>query len=70
MVKKTFQVLDMHCTACVMRLEELEDQLAGVNRVTASYHKQQIDVEYDESQVTEQDILTAVQQQGYNATPL
>lgn len=70
MIKKVFRVLDMHCTACVLRLEGIEDELAGVKRVTASYRKQQMDVEYDEAQVTEQDIVAAAQRQGYTATPL
>lgn len=69
MVKKVFRVPDMHCSACVMRLEGIEDQLTGIQRITASYRKQQIEVEYDETQVTEQQIIVAVQQHGYQAVP-
>jgi hypothetical protein len=29
-------VTDIHCTACVMRLEGLEDDLPGVKRIRAS----------------------------------
>lgn len=67
MVKKVFQVPDMHCSACVMRLEGIEDELKGIQRVTASYRKQQMEVEYDETQVNEQQIIAATQKHGYQA---
>ena len=70
MVKKLFRVPNMHCSACVMRLEGLEDELAGIKRVTASYRKQQMEVEYDEMQVTAQQIIAAAKKRGYEANPI
>ncbi|MCI0396329.1 MAG: cation transporter [Chloroflexi bacterium] len=70
MVTQLFRVPDMHCTACVMRLEGLEDELVGIRRVKASYRKQQMEVEYDESQVTVQQIVAAAGQHGYEAIPV
>ncbi len=64
-MKQTFRVTDMHCTACVMRLEGLEDDLPGVKRVKASYQKQQMEVEYDEKQLTAAQIVAAIQRLGY-----
>ena len=52
MTKQVIHVTDMHCTACVMRLEGLEDDLPGVKRIRASYQKQQMEIEYDETQLT------------------
>ena len=66
MVKKRFKVDNMHCSGCVLILENIEDELDGVQRVSASYRKQQLDVEYDEVKVKEEDILAAVRQKGYN----
>ncbi len=65
MLKKTFRVPDMHCTACVMRLEGLEDDLPGVKRVKASYQKGQMEVEYDEKLLSEAQIAAAVKRLGY-----
>ncbi len=65
MIKQTFRVTDMHCSACVMRLEGLEDDLAGVKRIKASYQKQQMEVEYDEKQLTAAQIVAAIQRLGY-----
>ena len=70
MAKKIFRVPDMHCSACVMRLEGIEDELAGIRRITASYRKQQMEVEYDETQVTDQQIMAVAQQHGYQAIPI
>ena len=65
MVKQVFRVTDMHCSNCVMRIEGLEDDLPGVQRVRASYKKQQVEVEYDENKVSADQIVAAIQQLGY-----
>jgi len=65
-VKKTFRIPDMHCSACVMKLEGLEDDLPGVKMVEASYQKQSLQIEYDDNQVSEAEIRKAIQQLGYS----
>ena len=65
MVKKTFQIADMHCTACAMRIESIEDELEGVRLVKASYQKARMEVEFDETRVTEEQIIAAVKEKGY-----
>jgi copper chaperone CopZ len=67
MIKKTFKVPDMSCTNCAMKLESLEDTLEGVKEINASYHKLQMTVEYDESQLTDEQIIAAVKKKGYQA---
>ena len=70
MVKSAFQVPDMHCSSCVMRLEGIEDDLAGIRSVKASYVKQYMEVEYDERQVTEEQIILEAKHRGYQAIPV
>lgn len=65
MTKQVFRVTDMHCSSCVMRLEGLEDDLPGVKRIKASYQKQQMEVEYDEKQLTPDQIVFAIRRLGY-----
>ena len=65
MVKQVFRVTDMHCSNCGMRIEGLEDDMAGVQRVRASYKKQQVEVEYDEATVSATQIIAAIQRLGY-----
>ena len=67
MIKKTFNVPDMHCTNCSMKLESIEDELAGIKEINASYHKQQMTVEFDETKVSEDQIIAAAKTKGYEA---
>jgi copper chaperone CopZ len=64
-LKKTFRIPDMHCSACVMKLESLEDDMPGVRMVQASYQKQSMLVEYDDSKVSDGEIRKAIQGLGY-----
>lgn len=69
MLKKTFRVADMTCPNCAMKLESLEDDLEGVKEINASYHKLAMTVEYDESRLTQDQIIAAVKKKGYTAVP-
>ena len=66
MLKKTYSVPDMHCANCPMRIESIEDELPGIKEISASYHKLQMTVEFDEQKVTEQEIIAAVEKKGYH----
>jgi copper ion binding protein len=68
MLKKTFCVSDMHCSNCAMKIEGLEDDLPGVKSVSASYQKGKVVVEFDETQLTTEDIIQAIKKQGYTAS--
>lgn len=67
MIKKTFKVSDMTCTNCAMKLESLEDTLEGVREINASYHKLEMVIEYDESKLSDEQIVAAVKKKGYTA---
>ena len=67
MIKKTFQIPDMTCPNCAMKLESLEDTLDGVKEIHASYHKLEMVVEYDEGKLTEEQVVAAVKKKGYTA---
>jgi copper chaperone CopZ len=69
MIKKTFKVPDMTCTNCAMKLESLEDILDGVKEINASYHRLEMIIEYDESRLTDEQIIAAVKKKGYQALP-
>ena len=68
MIKKVFQVSDMHCPNCVMRVEAIEDDLPGIKQVSASYQKGQMVVEFDERLIRAEEIVEAVKQKGYTAS--
>jgi len=60
----------MHCSNCSMKLESLEDTLKGVKEINASYHKQQMVVEFDETKLTLDEIIAAAKKKGYQAIPV
>lgn len=67
MIKKTFKIPDMTCSACAMKLEGLEDDLDGVKEINASYHRLEMVIEYEEAKLTDEQIIAAVKKKGYNA---
>lgn len=69
MIKKTFKVPDMTCSNCAMKLESLEDSLDGVREINASYHRLEMVIVYDETRLTDEQIIAAVKKKGYQAIP-
>jgi len=65
-MRKTLTVHDMHCPNCSMHLEGLEDEIPGVRSISASYKKLSMDVEFDETQVTIEQIIAAANEIGYH----
>lgn len=59
----------MMCPNCAMHLEGLEDELPGVKRITASYKKLTMEVEFDETLLTEPQIIAAANAIGYHLEP-
>jgi copper chaperone CopZ len=66
-MKKTFKIPDMTCSNCAMKLESLEDNLDGVKEINASYHRLEMVIEFDESKLTDDQIVSAVKKKGYTA---
>lgn len=69
MIKQRFAISGMHCTGCVMAVEGAIEDLAGVRSANANYAKQFADVHYDENKVTPDQIMAAVAEAGYEASP-
>ena len=65
-MKITLKVPDMSCSNCAMHLEGLEDDLPGVQRIEASYRNLRMVVEYDESKVSIEQIISAANNIGYH----
>jgi copper chaperone CopZ len=65
-MKKTFRVPDMECPNCAMHLEGLEDELLGIKCIKASYKKQMMEVEFDESLLSVEQIIAAANALGYH----
>ena len=65
--KKLFTIEGMHCSSCAMTIDfDLEDR-PGVVRSITSYAKQETVVEFNEGEISEEEIVTQIQKTGYNA---
>jgi copper chaperone CopZ len=64
MTRKVFKILDMQCSNCPMIIESIEDVLPGILNISASYHKQQVVVDYDDALLSEKQIVSAIEKKG------
>ena len=69
-MKKIFRVLDMECPNCAMHLEGLEDELPGVKYISASYKKQVMEIDFDETKLSVAEIIAAANAIGYHPEPM
>lgn len=64
MTKKTFNIKGMHCNSCANSIENaLKDK---VNHVSASFSKETVEVDFDESKISEQEIKNIIEKLGYS----
>lgn len=66
--KITLKIQGMECPNCAMTLEGIEDELAGVLFAEASYRKEELVVEYEESILNLEQIKAEVKRLGYEVT--
>jgi len=66
----TLKINGMECPNCSMNLERIEDKLKGVLFAEASYRKAQMVIEFDETQVTLDQIKAEVKRLGYEVAGL
>jgi copper chaperone CopZ len=65
MIRAEFQIMGMHCPNCAMRLESLEDSIAGIHSALANYQQGSLVVEYDSALLGEAELLIAIREAGY-----
>ncbi len=69
MEKEKFAVTGMSCSACSAHVEKSVSALKGVREVSVNLLTNSMVVDYDESAVSEKDIVRAVKKGGYGAIP-
>lgn len=67
MEKKTFDIEGMTCASCAMTVEKAAKKLTGVGNAAVNLATEKLNIEYDPSQVTAEDIENAVGNSGYKA---
>ena len=69
MKKRQFTVTGMSCAACSSRVNKAVAALNGVKEVNVNLLKNRMNVEYDDTILSEPDISAAVEKAGYGAFP-
>jgi Cu+-exporting ATPase len=69
-MKQRFQITGMSCSACSAAVERRIKQLDSVSSVSVNLLSNSMDVEYDESALTQNTILETVSEAGYKASLL
>ncbi|MCA5012005.1 MULTISPECIES: heavy metal translocating P-type ATPase [unclassified Enterococcus] len=67
MEAKTFDIEGMTCASCAQTVEKATAKLAGVSKATVNLATEKLNVEYDETALSEKDIQQAVADAGYEA---
>ena len=67
MKKQKFEITGMTCSACSAHVEKAVNQLPGIKTAAVSLMTNSMSAEYDEGQLSEQDIIAAVEKAGYGA---
>ncbi len=57
----------MHCTGCSARLEKVLNNVDGVEDAKVSLEEKKADIKYDETQVSEKELIEAVEDAGFKA---
>lgn len=57
----------MHCTGCSTRLEKVLNNVDGVEDAKVSLEEKNADIKYDETQVSEKELIEAVKDAGFKA---
>lgn len=68
MKQQDFSVTGMSCAACSARVEKVVSELAGIDEVQVNLLTRSMRVRYDEAQLDENRIISAVEQAGYGAS--
>lgn len=67
-MKEKFKVTGMSCSACQANVEKRVGKCEGVQSVAVNLLSNSMQVEYDESRLSQQDIIAAVTDAGYGAS--
>lgn len=57
----------MHCTGCSTRLEKVLNNVDGVEGAKVRLEEKKADIKYDETQVSEKELIEAVEDAGFKA---
>lgn len=67
MTTLTYLVPDMSCAHCKARIENEVSKLEGIQSAEVDLDEKQLNVVFDENNIKDEDIISAVDEAGYTA---
>lgn len=64
-----FTIMDMHCAACIQKLERGFEDLPGIERVRANLSLKRLSIVWDERETSVEKIEETIQKLGFSANP-
>lgn len=64
-MKTQIKINGMHCESCALLIKEILEELEGVKNAKVSFEKSSATVEFNEMKVTEKDIKSLIEKEGY-----
>ncbi|MGW5051412.1 heavy-metal-associated domain-containing protein [Actinokineospora sp. NPDC004072] len=65
-----FQIEGMHCGSCALLIDDTLEDLPGVHSTQTTMKQGRSTVELDPSQSGPEDVIAAIEELGYRASPL
>jgi copper chaperone len=65
-----FRVEGMHCGSCALLIDDALEDLPGVQNTQTTVKQGRSTVELDPSQSTPEDVIRAIEELGYQASPI
>ncbi|MGH3868461.1 MAG: heavy-metal-associated domain-containing protein [Pseudonocardiaceae bacterium] len=69
-ITHVFRVEGMHCGSCALVIDDALDDLPGVHSSQTTVKAGRSTVELDVSQSTPRDVISAIEELGYRASPM
>ena len=65
-MEKNLKITGMTCSACAGRIERAMKKLDGIDDARVNFATEKLYVTFNESQITENDIVSAIKKAGYS----
>ena len=70
MTNKIFKITGMDCVACALTIDGDLEEREGIKAAKTNYAKAQTEVEFNDTKISEKEILAVLKKAGYTALPL
>jgi len=65
-MKKTLKISGMHCNSCSRLIEDELKYKEGIGSISASYSKEEVEIDFNEDKISEQTIKSKIKELGYD----